>query len=213
MSSTAAHGQGNTLSQSSNSIGLLIHRQDPLGRPELLVRFKPSDQKLRYSTPYRDLSLGESAVDCAKRVAFSSFRTDISEDELDYQNSVIIENLGKRIRIREFTIEATPPFEEVARREMWRGWRYAFVPLSSLEYVYLHPDIKTARAALQELISTPKGRHQHCGSDSCSEPDFCGGLIRAFSVNKGKKLVVGCKATCSLVKIFGTLEFQDLLNH
>jgi hypothetical protein len=179
MSSTAAQNTGE-ISSVSHSIGLLVYRNDPLNGPELLVRSKPLERILRYTTPYRDLAAGENAVDCARRVALSSFNIDISKSELADNSSAVINNLGKKVRVREFMIEATPPFEEIARHEMWRGWKYAFVPLSSLEYVYLHPDIKTTRAALKELISAPNRRRGQCDNDSCSELECGGGLMCGF---------------------------------
>ncbi|KAI0542517.1 hypothetical protein GGR58DRAFT_497066 [Xylaria digitata] len=152
-------GEEHTPSSELTSVSLLIYRINPLGMPEILVRYKPSDRTPTYSTPYRDLRTGEKAMDCAQRIGEGSLGLNIPVDDLDFQMSAVITNLDPLAKIRVFMIEATPPYETIANATIWRGWKYVFIPISSLSQpVFLHPDIGATKAALRELVKPPPGR-------------------------------------------------------
>ncbi|KAI3338003.1 hypothetical protein F4824DRAFT_499782 [Ustulina deusta] len=156
MSTNVMLGEGHTPSDSLTSISLLIYRTRS-GQPELLVRSKPSDSIPTYSTPYRDLDRGQNVINCAQRIGVDSLGILIPEDSLDYQMSAVITNLGEAVRIRVFAVQATSQMQDIARCDTWRGWKYEFIPVSSLDCVYLHPDIGATTAPLRELVRTPRG--------------------------------------------------------
>ncbi|KAF2963720.1 hypothetical protein GQX73_g9850 [Xylaria multiplex] len=159
MATNANLGEEHTPSSDLTSVSLLIYRINPLGIPEILVRYKPSDRTPTYSTPYRDLKPGERAIDCAQRISEGSFGLNISADDLDFQMSAVITNLDPLVKIRVFMIEATSSHQNIVSSHSWRGWKYVFIPMSSLsQTVFLHPDIGATKAALRELVKPPPGR-------------------------------------------------------
>ncbi|RWA06086.1 hypothetical protein EKO27_g9016 [Xylaria grammica] len=144
-------GEGHTPSSELTSVSLLVYRYNSVGMPEVLVRYKPSDQNPIYSTPYGDLRRGEMATDCARRIGGNSLGVDIPEDDLDLHNSTVATK--DQVKIRIFTIEATPRYEEIVKLTNFRGWKYAFVALPFLhDDMFLHPDIKATKASLALFI-------------------------------------------------------------
>ncbi|TGJ83748.1 hypothetical protein E0Z10_g5043 [Xylaria hypoxylon] len=159
MSTNANLGEKHTPSKDLTSVSLLIYKNNSRGMPEIFIRYKPLDQTPTYSTPYRDLQPGEQAIDCARRIGASSLGLNISEGDLDFQMSAVITNNDPLAKVRVFMIEATPPYEDIARSASYRGWKYEFIQISSFnEMVFLHPDIGTTKAVLRELVKPPPGR-------------------------------------------------------
>lgn len=148
-------GEEHTPSKCLDTIGLLIYRYDDLGKVHLLLRTKPADKVPTYSIPSREPYLGETALNCAIRVAESSLELTVREDDLDYRASTIVENRMRLVRTRVFALEASPELTKAVKKQQ-RGWEYDFVPLSSLNCVYLHPDIGAAPASLRGMVEKPR---------------------------------------------------------
>ncbi|KAH8167622.1 hypothetical protein CIB48_g633 [Xylaria polymorpha] len=149
--SNVLEGEKHTPAKDLANVGLLIYRNEK--KPELLVRYNPSEKPRVYCIPNRLPRPGETAIDTAKRVAGDSLGRDILDDALDYRRSAIIENPGYTVKIRVFAVKATRLLEEMTKFDEWRGWKYTFVPLSSFkERVYLHMDIGASAASLKLLV-------------------------------------------------------------
>ncbi|KAI1296993.1 hypothetical protein F5Y03DRAFT_387063 [Xylaria venustula] len=142
-------------SETLDSVSLLIYRPTNSREPELLVRWEVNDRNPTYSVPYRNLQIGETAIECAQRTGASSLGVDFPNDNFDYQMSTVITNEGKAVKIRVFAVETAPIIHSIPGSGIWRGWQYAYLPLSSLDLVYLHPDIPVTTAALRELVKVP----------------------------------------------------------
>lgn len=88
--SNVLEGEKHTPAKDLANVGLLIYRNEK--KPELLVRYNPSEKPRVYCIPNRLPRPGETAIDTAKRVAGDSLGRDILDDALDYRRSAIIEN-------------------------------------------------------------------------------------------------------------------------
>ncbi|KAI0969032.1 hypothetical protein F4678DRAFT_463785 [Xylaria arbuscula] len=145
-------------SERVDSVSLIIYRPSRSQEPQLLVRWEPNERNPTYRIPHRDLNSGETAIECAQRIGAQALGVDFPEDNFDYQMSTVVTNMGKSIKIRVFAVETTPIIHKIPGSGIWRGWQYAYMPLSSLELVYLHPDIPVSTASLRELVKAPYDR-------------------------------------------------------
>ncbi|KAI0907764.1 hypothetical protein F4824DRAFT_497559 [Ustulina deusta] len=137
-----------------SSTGLLVYRKNSDGKTELLVRFRASDRTPVYSTPFRDLEPDQTAIDCAQRMGAASLGLDLTERDLNLKESVLINSTGKPKKVRVFLVRSTPQFEALAQREDVRGWKYAFIPLSSLHSVWLSPELEASKEALKFALAS-----------------------------------------------------------
>ncbi|KAI0547769.1 hypothetical protein F4679DRAFT_553330 [Xylaria curta] len=150
--SNAVNGESHTPAKDLANVGLLIYRGDKK-KLELLVRYNKSESPRDYDIPKRTPRAGETAIETAKRIGVESLRCLISDDELDYRRSAIVENEGLKVKVRLFMIKATSQLKDLAKVDEWRGWTYTFVPLSSFrERVWLHPDIGASASSLELLL-------------------------------------------------------------
>ncbi|KAI1742842.1 hypothetical protein F4680DRAFT_27561 [Xylaria scruposa] len=150
MSTNVVNGESHTPAKELADVGLLIHRGD---QTKVLVRYNKSANPRDYGIPKRTPRAGETAIETAKRVGSESLGIIISDDELDYQRSAIVENVGLKVKVRLFMLKATSQLKDLAKIDEWRGWTYTFVPLSSFkERIWLHPDIGASAPSLQLLL-------------------------------------------------------------
>ncbi|KAK5625463.1 hypothetical protein RRF57_001179 [Xylaria bambusicola] len=164
MSINAMLGEAHVPAEQLTSISILMYRTLRSGETEILVRRKLTDLNPTYSVEFKDIQPDETALQCAERleIEYYSITPEIHAEDLDYQSSAVIDNLGQGIKIRVFMTKTKAIRGMMRSHEGWQGWSYEFIPLSSLDQsldrVYLHPEIGVTPAALRELLKPPTGR-------------------------------------------------------
>ncbi|KAI0869534.1 hypothetical protein GGS24DRAFT_505699 [Hypoxylon argillaceum] len=157
-SNDAALAEQHTPSNSLDSVGLLIYRDDANGNPEILIRYGPADATRIYSIPNRVPLYGDTALETAIRVGMTALGVRIPPETIDYRLSAVIDNPGRLAKIRVFILKSTPDIELVSHIPNFKGeWNYVYMPLSALshsERVYFHSDVWATRASLRELLRT-----------------------------------------------------------
>ncbi|KAI0190688.1 hypothetical protein EV127DRAFT_480927 [Xylaria flabelliformis] len=143
-------GESHTPAKDLANVGLLIYRGN---KQSLLVRYNKSQTPRDYGIPHRKPRAGETAIETAKRIAIDSLGCTISDDDLDYRQSAIVENAELKVKVRVFMVKATSQLKDLSELDEWRGWTYTFVPLSSFQHrVWLHPDVGASASSIQLLL-------------------------------------------------------------
>ncbi|KAI0505396.1 hypothetical protein F5B22DRAFT_628059 [Xylaria bambusicola] len=161
MPSNAILGEAHTPAEQLTCASVLIYRTLRSGDIEVFVRSRPTDPKPTYSVPFNNIQPGETALECAERLEedYYDIASPIHAEDLDYQSSAVIDNLGQGVKIRVFFAKVRGKLHGMIRQnEYWKGWQYEFLPLFSLERVYLHPEIGPAPTAIRELLKPPTKR-------------------------------------------------------
>ncbi|KAI0538956.1 hypothetical protein GGR58DRAFT_466717 [Xylaria digitata] len=142
-------------SQSIIGTSLLVFRENSRGQLEVFVRFAPEELRPNYCLPYRELSPGSDALDCALNIGKNSLQMNIPTRDISYEKSVLVHNTGDTAeKVRVFIVESRPgsPFEAIAERDHFRGWKYAFVPARVLDPVWVYPRIDVTTETVQFMI-------------------------------------------------------------
>ncbi|KAJ3578755.1 hypothetical protein NPX13_g1801 [Xylaria arbuscula] len=150
MSTHPIEGEMHTPAAQLTSVSIILYRWTGSGC-EIFVRSRTGEDNPTYSVPFRVVNPGESALQCAQRIGTESLSINLLEEDLDYEQSAVISNLGEEVATRAFMIQVTRRSQTVSSGA-WRGWQYQFLPLSSIDVLYLHPSIKATGAALRTLV-------------------------------------------------------------
>ncbi|KAI0104291.1 hypothetical protein GGR51DRAFT_572760 [Nemania sp. FL0031] len=143
-------GEQHTPSRSLDNTGVLMFR-DFNDDPELFVRYRLDDPYQTYSIPNLVPYLDETALETALRVGRLCLGIHIPEHLLDYNQSVVIDSPGTSVRVRVFIVRAPRGITSIPNFE---GWRYEFVPLASIDHLYVHPEVRAGRLALEQILRT-----------------------------------------------------------
>ncbi|KAI0150825.1 hypothetical protein GGR57DRAFT_504131 [Xylariaceae sp. FL1272] len=135
-------------------ISLLYYRTDSRGRLEIFVRWNPDEMPLTHTIPSGSAEGFEDLEACGKICAQALLELDPARIEFKPFSHGDVTNVGRKIWVRIFLLEAGPELEVITRLEDFHGWKHAFLLLSSLETLSICDNVDVSRAALQEFFKT-----------------------------------------------------------
>ncbi|KAI0975385.1 hypothetical protein F4678DRAFT_485021 [Xylaria arbuscula] len=134
-------------------VSLLIVRENSNGKRDILVRYSPLSRYPVYTILSERLERGETALDCARRIGQVSLGITFTQHDLDLEASALASQTGERDQTRVFLVPSNAEFEALVQRDDVGGWKYAFVPISSLHSIYIGPGVEASKDALFALAS------------------------------------------------------------
>ncbi|KAI1294498.1 hypothetical protein F5Y03DRAFT_315014 [Xylaria venustula] len=134
-------------------VSLLIVRENRNGKRDVLVRYSSSSRYPVYTILSERLERGETALDCARRIGQVSLGITLTEHDLDLEASALASQTGERDQTRVFLVPSNAEFDALVERGDVDGWRYAYVPISSLHSVYIAPGVEASKDCLFALAS------------------------------------------------------------
>ena len=132
------------------NVSLLVYR-DSGEELEVLVRYLASGDGVEACLPNEPLEPGEQRTNCVRRLLLHRMAIDLPPGHLRPE-AVTIDQPGDARESRLFLMHPTTQFDWLARQNEVQGWRYVFVPFSSLEYVWVTPEIGVTREQLEHLV-------------------------------------------------------------
>ncbi|KAI0513074.1 hypothetical protein F5B22DRAFT_613392 [Xylaria bambusicola] len=126
------------------SISLLVYRDNAAGEREILVRYLASEAMVLSQA----LEPGKEPIHCAQRLAMRHLGVYIPYRDLSRNASVTVERAGDARGVQVFLVPSTAQIEALTQQET-QGWRYSFLPLSSMTSLWLTPEIAVDRESLE----------------------------------------------------------------
>ena len=130
----------------SHNVSLVVYRDNAASKREVLVRYLPLEGGHMTCVPFQALEPGEEAIHGVQRLGLESFGLGtLSIGPMFGSGSDASET-------RTFLAPSTPQFETVIQSQgEINGWQYAFIPVSSIDFIWLTSEISVSRETLRML--------------------------------------------------------------